>query len=92
MTLEHDTAISCTATGIVILMSGHAMYSYDPRTTDLIKLAGGGGDGGCVDGPGLSAQFNGPRSVVVVDQEFCAYVSDTKNRCIRRVTLPRDFF
>jgi len=52
--------------------------------TKLVPLAGGG-PGGTDDGKGFAARFRGP-TAVAVDDDGIAYVTDTGNHTIRRVT------
>ncbi len=86
--------------GIATTPSGHlvisclitkSIYSFDPRTTKLERLAGTGSIG-FADGPGTAAKFRKPYDLAVVDSERVTYVMDSGNRRVRCVTLPESLF
>ncbi len=89
--VDSYTSLCCTTTGTLILLSENALYSFDPPTHTLRVLAGWK-HSGYADGPGLSARFSLPRGLAMVDRERCAYIADTNNHRIRRVTLPPSLF
>ncbi len=68
------------------------MYAIDPSTGYCKRIAGTGSKGEVKDGPALSATFNKPTGVAVVDGERSAYVCDSDNHALRRITLPSVYF
>ncbi len=95
------SAVDWTPNGRHLIAVGvHAVWMIDPRSWIATKLAGSGsGDIGFVDSSeGEKARFRFPVDLLVVDgdtgtgSEPCAYVCDSENHRIRRVTLPSHLF
>ncbi len=86
--------IACTPSGalIVTCQSNSSLYAIDPDTGHCERIAGDSNQQRHIDGPALSAGFDFPRGVEVVASERCAYVADTSNHCIRRLTLSPNYF
>ena len=67
----------------IALREGHSVWRLDLRSGRLFHVAGSG-QRGFVDGKPETAQFDGPKGIVVdIDQN--AYVVDTENHAIRRI-------
>ncbi len=95
LAVANPYGIDRTPTGHLVVSSINtsSIYCVDPSTGDVRLLTGPGTvASGFVDGPNQQARFHSPRSIVVIDTERCAYVTDFLNGCIRRVTLPLDLF
>ena len=75
----------CSATNTLgsITSSPAALIVASPLT--IATLAGSAGASGTADGTGAAARFNGP-SDVAVDSAGNAYVTDTNNNTIRKIT------
>lgn len=65
--------------------SAHTVRRITPAG-DVTTLAGTAGTSGSADGTGTAATFNYPRGIAY-GADGALYVSDSSNRCIRRVTL-----
>lgn len=52
----------------------------------VVSTLAGSGQASFTDGPGISAEFNGPRGIAV-DSNGVIYVADTGNHRIRKITL-----
>jgi hypothetical protein len=85
--------IACTPSGVLVLTDpfGGRIYAVDPATGRW-ELLSGPSKGEPTDGPALSAVFHSPSGIEVVASECCAYVCDSGNHCIRRITLPPEWF
>lgn len=64
--------------------ANHTVRKVTPSGT-VTTLAGNAGHPGCTDGPGTSARFRLPASVTV-DSSGNAYVADSYNHAIRKIT------
>jgi len=53
----------------------------------VVSTIAGTGSPGYAEGPGLTAQFNSPRSIALDDVRNILYVSDTQNNRIRAIDL-----
>ncbi len=76
---------------IVTCLYSSCVYSIYPTTGHCERIAGTT-LGRVRDGPALSAVFEMPSHVQVVASECCAFVSDSCNHCIRRLSLPPQWF
>lgn len=61
------------------------VHSAGDGALGFVSTIAGSGVSGFVDGIGISASFNAPAGIAVVNQTL--YVSDTGNHCIRRIRL-----
>lgn len=69
------------ATGI----NANRVYAVEP-SGDITVLAGTGA-GGTVDGPGDTAQFNGPNGIAATAAGDTLFVSDARSRAVRRLLV-----
>ncbi len=89
--------IAATLSGALIVScwQTHSVYAIDPFTGHCERIAGSGSDGGlnAIDSPlpALSATFDAPTGLVVVDTECSAYVCDYQHCAVHRITLPRKY-
>ncbi len=89
--------LAATPTGRLILgyMNKNSIYAYDPARPDgMLQLLAGSGSpepASFADGAGGVARFKQPWGVVVVDSEWCAYVSDSGHKRVRHMTLRISF-
>ena len=63
----------------------HALRRVDPATGTVTTLAGKPEEG-LIDGPGRKARFSSPSGLALYAPD-CLVVSDSKNHCVRMVTL-----
>ncbi len=76
---------------IVSCRMTHCLYSVDPHSAKVQRIAGKPNEVGMADGPAKShARFTDLRALVVSDSERCAYVVDWES--IRKVYLPAFLF
>ncbi len=89
----NSLALVYTAGGHLIAScwATESMYSIDPLTSGLVRLAGSG-IRGFADGEAAKAAFSGITGLVVIDREQCVFACDYWNQRIRRITLPPQFF
>ncbi|RLN95529.1 hypothetical protein BBJ28_00007480 [Nothophytophthora sp. Chile5] len=66
------------------LWSYSATFGANGRAQGRVVTVAGDGTAGFLDGPALTARFNGPRGVAV-DSQGVVYVADTANHRIRRI-------
>ncbi len=85
--------VACTPSGVLIVTchATNSVYAVDP-TSGRCQLIAGSTNGPVRDGPGSKAVFSVPIAVDVAAPERCAYVSDYFNHCIRKITLPPEWF
>ncbi len=96
--------IDITPSGHLIVSGSHAVFLYDPRTGEDELLAGsravgdagrGYADGASSIGTGSgtsTVRFRYPLSLVVVDHDRCAFVTDLDNARLRCLALPASLF
>ncbi len=73
------SSVECSSNGTLILAHRNTLYSFNPQSRQVDRLAGAGG----LDGDSV-------RCMVLVDSssgEQCVYISLNGAHCIRRVTL-----
>ncbi|MGI4738514.1 MAG: NHL repeat-containing protein [Janthinobacterium lividum] len=71
---------------VLALLGCHKQDSPSPAAlTYTVSTLAGTGTAGLVDGPGPSAQFNGP-AYAATDAQGNVYITDNKTNCIRRIT------
>ncbi len=92
LALSQNASIDSTPSGMLIVANGDLISLFDTRTGTKKQLAGSASESGYMDGPDGKARFSDLRAVVVIDWERCAYVADSGNHRIRRVTLPSILF
>lgn len=66
--------------------NNHVIRIFDTNTNTVTTLAGSAGQSGSADGIGNAASFNEPLGICATP-DGTAYVADTKNNKIRKVTL-----
>lgn len=81
---SHPIALAINAAGGVLVVD-HGNLRI--RLIDIVGVStlAGNGSAGMSDGPGATAQFDNPTGIAV-DAEGVAYVTDTNNHRIRRIT------
>ncbi len=81
--------IAVTGSGRLIVgsMDGGAVCSFDPITRKLELLVGTG-----TGSDRRAAQKSAADDLVVVEHERCTYVTDSRNSCVLRITLPDSLF
>jgi sugar lactone lactonase YvrE len=73
----------------IALREGNSIWRLDRATHRLHHIAGSGAKGYSGDGgPALQATFNGPKGLVIDDQQRILVV-DTENHAVRRIDLKR---
>ncbi len=99
--LSTHASMSFLSDGVMIIVNSNAVYAFDPRTgikcaaDSVVLVAGRVNSWDFADGVGLEALFSWPRGVAVVESrsgDRSAYISDTTNHRIRRLTLPPSLF
>ena len=77
-------AVAPDGTVYVADTTNHRIRAIDPTTGSVTTVAGTD-NAGYADGPGASAQFNGPTGVTVAP-DGTIYVADFDNHRIRKIT------
>ncbi len=84
--------IACTPSGVVLVActSPPGVYSVAPSTGHVALVAEG--TRRSEQPPGLGQKLCQPLHLTLAAPECCAYVTDYRAHCIRRVTLPQHWF